>query len=350
MKHLIAARSDKDKRFSFPHQGQANLSENRFFQMAHSFLCVTRVNSITGTKIKQMTWQRKILNDNLELKLLPIQDEKQVAETWFKRDPFPTGSTHHIPPPQVHILFYFHMEYVKKKPKTYNGSQSSIVTFKNKATMHCYASGKSTIEKKYKIPLSVMLWSFCWRLRTSWANAQYTHQHTWQLLLLLLRKENSPARFKSAWAWACWWDRGGISQRINACWAPPCPCKLIGAVLQPSVPLEKFPLILCPRHIALKVSCCLSTKISQSLHSCSLQDLWCWLQWNLSNISSPVMTLSFSERLHLDKTPTKISHTLERGLFCHLCSACSMLLTFLQSKGIAIFIYITFSIYFMMFI
>lgn len=84
------------------------------------------------------------------------------------------------------------MESVKKK-KNYNGSQSSIVTFKNKTTMHCYASGKATIEKK-KVPLSVMLWSVCWGLRTSWANAQYTHQHTWQLLLLLLlllTRENS---------------------------------------------------------------------------------------------------------------------------------------------------------------
>lgn len=156
-----------------------------------------------------------------------------------------------------------------------------------------------------------MLWSFCWGLRTSWANAQHTHQHTWWLLLL--RRKNSQARFTSAWVWACWWDRGDISQRISGCWAPPCPCKWTGlVVLQPLVPLEKFPLILCPRHIALKVSCCLSTKISQSLHSCSLQDLWCWLQQNLSNISSPVMTLSFSERLHLDKTPTKIPH-IHRG-------------------------------------
>lgn len=86
MKHLIAAGSDKDKLFSFPHQGQGNLSENRL--LSDSYKGVTRVNSTTGTKTKQVTWQRKTLNDNLEPRLLQIQDKKQVAETWFKREPF----------------------------------------------------------------------------------------------------------------------------------------------------------------------------------------------------------------------------------------------------------------------
>lgn len=152
-------------------------------------------------------------------------------------------------------------------------------------------------------------------------------QHTW---LLLLTTKNFRARFMSARVCACLWDEAGISQRINAHWASPCPCKLIKLVAsQPSVPLEKFPLILCPRHIAPKVSCCLSTQISRSLHSCSLQDLWCWLQQNLSNISSLVMTSSCLGRLRLDKTPTQLPHAPERDSFYHFHSAGSMLLTFL---------------------
>lgn len=163
-------------------------------------------------------------------------------------------------------------------------------------------------------------------------------QHTW---LLLLRTKDCTARFMSACGHACGTEGALPKEQMLAehLLAPASYQKLVAS--QPSVPLEKFPLILRPRHIAPKVSCCLSTQISQSLHSCSLQDLWCWLQQNLSNISSPVMTLGFLGRLHLDKTPTQIPHTLERDSFCHFHSAGSKLLTFLQSKEITISVCIT---------
>lgn len=76
--------------------------------------------------------------------------KKQVSETWFKRDPFLWQVPHNTSPLPRYIFCFTSTRSLQKKKK-YNGSQSSIVTFKNKTTMHCYASGKATIEKK-KIP------------------------------------------------------------------------------------------------------------------------------------------------------------------------------------------------------
>lgn len=53
------------------------------------------------------------------------------------------------------------------------------------------------------------------------------------------------------------------------------------------------------------------------------------------------MTLSFLGRLHLDTTSNQTPHTRERDSFCHLLSAGTLLLTFLQSKETVNFVYIT---------
>lgn len=137
------------------------------------------------------------------------------------------GSTQHIPPPQVHILFYFHKESEKKKKKSIMVHKALLWPLKIKQPCTAMLLERPLLRKK-KSPISHIM-KYLLGLRT-WANAQHTHQHTWWLLLLLLllRRGNSQARFTSAWVWACWWDRGDISQRIGACWAPPCPCKLTG--------------------------------------------------------------------------------------------------------------------------
>lgn len=99
--------------------------------------------------------------------------------------------------------------------------------------MHCYTSGKATIEKKQKLqkisPISRIMKCLVGADNFSGkCRAQGSGQHTWRLLLLLRTKMRT-ARFPSACVWACLWDGGGFSQRINARWASPCPCKLIEA-------------------------------------------------------------------------------------------------------------------------
>lgn len=124
MKHLIAARSDKDKPLSFPHQGQEHLFKKTGFIFG-GFIRA-RVNSVIG-KINHSKCQSS--NNNREL--LQIQVEKQVEEASYKGNSFPASP---LSSPAQPILFYFHMESVKIKPKQnkkrkHNGSQSSIVTF-----------------------------------------------------------------------------------------------------------------------------------------------------------------------------------------------------------------------------
>lgn len=115
------------------------------------------------------------------------------------------------------------MESVKKNPKKTMVHKDLLWPLKIKQPCTAMLLERSLMRKKFP-------YQSCYEMSTGgWGllgQMHSTHISTHDCCCCCLQEKIS--RFTSEWVWPCWWDRGGISQRINASWEPPCPCKRIG--------------------------------------------------------------------------------------------------------------------------